>query len=374
MSFMRALRIAASGCACCLALIACGDEGGNDGKDPHAEIELWPIPTAGSVVPIMNPRAADVPSGGAGQFSGSPRDAAVPSDPVAEEDAGPPDPDRSFFDPEQVYLFGTLSEGACYRDAVAPVEAPSDAVVGFACDANESTGWIRPTDGRLLYTDGQLQDTVVVFTCDGCTKVTAGDPYPTDPLANDDRIELPCPGAALRIGYQLAPNGRVYHLCNDGWYDQDGDRIPTREAYLIVHLGPDDTALLSNNVLDLTSGEMAPLSGLADLDPLAARALEDGYWIAIQSSATEPTELWHVALDGTATQLGTYPPLPANQSGPYGAKLDGQGRLFQMARDTTESSRDTIVRRSIDGQSQVVYDEADDPLVKIHISSLFTGP
>ena len=36
--------------------------------------------------------------------------------------------------------------------------------------------------------------------------------------------------------------------------------------------------------------------------------------------------------------------------------------------------QDIIVRRTLSGESQTVLDEALDPLVKIHISALVTGP
>ena len=62
------------------------------------------------------------------------------------------------FDPANIYLAGTLQEGACYRDAIASWTCPSTAVTGFSCDFdNNSTGaertsaQIRPSDGRLLY-------------------------------------------------------------------------------------------------------------------------------------------------------------------------------------------------------------------------------
>jgi len=36
--------------------------------------------------------------------------------------------------------------------------------------------------------------------------------------------------------------------------------------------------------------------------------------------------------------------------------------------------QDIIVRRELSGASQTVFDEAANPLVKIHISGLVTGP
>jgi hypothetical protein len=81
-----------------------------------------------------------------------------------------------------------------------------------------------------------------------------------------------------------------------------------------------------------------------------------------------------VAFDGEASALGTYPDPPdMQQIGAYSA-LDGEGRLVQFASDLSESFRDTIVRRSVDGESAVIYDEVNAPVVKLHISQLFTGP
>jgi hypothetical protein len=85
-------------------------------------------------------------------------------------------------------------------------------------------------------------------------------------------------------------------------------------------------------------------------------------------------ELWQIDFDGGTRVLGAYPPPPANQNATYQAKLDGEGALFEMASDTSASFRDTIIRRTLDGGSDVVYSEGWKPLLKIHISSLVTGP
>ena len=55
-----------------------------------------------------------------------------------------------------------------------------------------------------------------------------------------------------------------------------------------------------------------------------------------------------------------------------GSSIDG-GALLQIASGPMVLE-DTIVRRQVQGSSQVVYDEATMPLVKIHISYLITGP
>lgn len=81
-----------------------------------------------------------------------------------------------------------------------------------------------------------------------------------------------------------------------------------------------------------------------------------------------------MSFDGAASKLGSYPPLPANQYGASSAKLDAEGLLYEFAHDDREAFRDTIVRRSVQGASEVIYDEIYNPRVKIHISNLITGP
>ncbi|WP_233561876.1 hypothetical protein [Sorangium cellulosum] len=52
---------------------------------------------------------------------------------------------------------------------------------------------------------------------------------------------------------------------------------------------------------------------------------------------------------------------------------EATGALLQLGQGPMVL-QDVIVRREIGGSSVVVYDEADGPLVQIHISGLVTGP
>ena len=65
-----------------------------------------------------------------------------------------------------------------------------------------------------------------------------------------------------------------------------------------------------------------------------------------------------------------YPKLPADVTGGYHHVLSGDDELYQFA---SRDGRDVVVRRTLGGASEVVYDEGDH-LVKIHISDLVTGP
>jgi hypothetical protein len=364
--------------ACALVLHACG--GDDLPGDPKAVVELWPIPSQG------RPPPPPTTAGSAGS-SVPPRQPFVPPATVfdsgigSDEDAGPPmdpDPTLALLDPEQVYLFGTMSEGTCNRLAIAPVLAPDHALVGFACETTVE-GVIRPSDGRLIYSRWSAGSYLVhAFHCDGCVYASSRTPYPASPIANDEWLPAPTcatPGATV-TDYAVAIDGEIIIGCSDrSWYRGDGAQIAGIAGAPNPLLGHGGSALVSDGVVDLASGMLAPFDGLGDRAWLTTRVREDGYWIAAQpmDDPAVPPELWKIAFDGTATLLGMYPSPPPNQQAYRGYKLDGVGRLVQFARSLNSSS-ETIIRRDIDGASEVIYDEADDPVVKIHLSSLFTGP
>lgn len=88
--------------------------------------------------------------------------------------------------------------------------------------------------------------------------------------------------------------------------------------------------------------------------------------------------LWLIRADSAAELTGLYPPPPAGtilRTQVRGSTvLSADGELFSIATESANPGRDLIVRRTIDGTSEIVYDEDDDPLVKLHASSLVTGP
>lgn len=72
--------------------------------------------------------------------------------------------------------------------------------------------------------------------------------------------------------------------------------------------------------------------------------------------------------------IGSYSPIPAGSSVVEASSaLDGCGALLQMGR-APMFINDTIVRRQVQGTTQVVYDGATMPLVNIFTSHLITGP
>ena len=55
------------------------------------------------------------------------------------------------------------------------------------------------------------------------------------------------------------------------------------------------------------------------------------------------------------------------------ARLDSSGNLFQEGYGPA-TFEDVVIYRGLNGFSEVVYTEATNPAVKLHISSLITGP
>ncbi len=402
--------------------VACHEDGAWQGH-----VDLWPIPREG------NDRV-DLGGGDAGM------DATVPDD----------DP-RSYFDARQVYLVGSLTPGACFRRAIAPVLQPDDAVVGFNCLANLSTAQIRPTDGRLFYVE---RGDLYMFSADLGGAAVSNLSYPERPLDNDVVVSLPaCPGQTGTRAFKLSASGVLFYRCGENWYDGDNTFVAMLSD-TVLQVGLDGSALTENGIHSFASsadamdaavpdaavpdaavndvgddaavndagddaaandagadaaandagddaavhdagdaGQLTADAGMSQSAPsltpfvglpagariLASRTVLDGYWIVLSvPTDASAAELWHVDVRGHASLVGSYPALPANQylfsSIEFGSQLDGDGALYQLAAYTTEGSRETIVRRTLQGESSVVYDEGDDPLVEIYSSSLITGP
>jgi hypothetical protein len=311
-----------------------------------------------------------------------PADAAAgPADAAAGPDAPgwPLDPAAPLdpFDPNAVYIIGTLTE-YCSSGAIAPVNPPDRAVGGLHCHSLTDYTHIRPTDGRLLYNIVSATDAAFrVFRGDG--PVAIGGPLPDDPQANDELVPAPrcadIDGGRVS-GLLVAPDGATLHRCNGSWFDASG-AVMALDTPPILQLGPAGTALRDEYITEFATGENAWITAFEPTFAVATRARADGYWyVHAPGEAHEHVQLWHVALDASATLLGTYPAPPAHQQLLLsGAKLDAGGRLLQIAQDMREPFRNTVVRRSLEGESQVLFDtKFPQAGVNFHGFKLVTGP
>ena len=295
-------------------------------------------------------------------FDGTRTSAPVVAAIRAEERVARHDVPNGVFDPGEVYLFGTTSEGACYRDAIAHWSTPEVAAAGFDCYADDRTAQIKP-DGYLAYKN-TFEDVLREFHCDGCPGFGRGTPYPSNVLDNDPKlVTASCDKIS---GFLIGITGARLHSCNGAWYDEAGKVLPITQP---LAYGRRDKVLTSSSIVDIRTGALTPISGMPG-NILATRvATPSGFWVA---AGTEP-DLWEISEDGVAKKLLTYAPAPMGYRSSFGARLDGKGNLFQMGQGPMVFE-DVIIYRGRDSVSRVVYTEATNPFVKSHISSLITGP
>lgn len=267
------------------------------------------------------------------------------------------------FDPKEVYILGTLKPGTCGRNALSHWSTPDHVVLGLGCAAGRDTAAIRPTDGRILYAD--QGDGVRRFHCDICPWVPDSDPR--EPYIANDPIINSCPGQADYDLVLIAPDiGHLYH-CAGTWSDALGEPRYAEEFGELLHLGHDGWALTETGVVNLENGSFAGFIDLPASDLIAVRAdPAGGFFVATRD---EP-ELFHVGLDGHVVSMGHFPPLPPESTAYSDAALDACLALYQIGR----APEDVIFRRAIGDETRIVYTEATDPIVKLHISELVTGP
>ena len=110
------------------------------------------------------------------------------------------------------------------------------------------------------------------------------------------------------------------------------------------------------------------MSGAAD-DAARRAAVRFGFAFA------DPELLKTALTHGSAKLEGTYPPVPPAVAFAfaYSGKLEATGALVQFG-IPLQGSDDVIVRRTLEGSSEVVYDEVTNPLVWVSTSALVTGP
>jgi hypothetical protein len=326
--------------------------------------------------PFIDLDAPEVDGGGA------PSGVAEAGNGGAAEGNVKPDPgepsfsDLSELDPDEVYLFGTLVEGQLGVDALAHWREPNVYTVGF--DGSVSARFIKLWQGQLVYTLFNGQGIRISIPELQSSLKPIDLKYPAEPLKDDPIVSTPpCPaeGHGPQV-FATSPDGRLIYRCPDlDWYEDgtkvwvSGDDGPEP----ILSFGYDGVLLLAGpSLMSLEDGEPHPIQGLGSSKVLTARASMGGFHVVLTPEMGGDTaELWSVTPEGGAERIASYEPSPAGATDFGRAVLAGNDDLFQLARS---EPYDIVVRRSRDGESEVVYTEADDPRVKMHGSTIFTGP
>lgn len=308
-----------------------------------------------------------------GELSGAPA-------PISDEQRS----DYEIFDPGAVYLFGTVIEGSCGNDAIASPLSPDVGSIGFECNANVAVdnAKIRPTDGRVLYLVG-TENVLREFHCDGACGAGPKGYKGLDTLFNDPVLTAPgCPDDKVDK-FDFSSDGARYHVCKSerAWRNEAGEVVFENGDGNTVLGFHSSGVVLSSSFSDLYLHDLNDVAQAPVHVPppqnrafLAARPTSSGFWIVYGSSKlTDPLELWQLAFDGTLMQVDGYGVPPEGITVNLAGILDAEGQLWQEAKGV-DGIDDVILRRTPGAEAaEVVYDEANDPLVKMEISSLFSG-
>jgi hypothetical protein len=289
------------------------------------------------------------------------------------------------FNPDCVYLAGTLHEGISGLDAIVHPSQPQKVVGGFSWDLSNDAR-VRRTDGRLVFEDVEK---LLVFKDDALGSASSvpyfgtGVLYPPNARANDDVVVTPaCASLPSHIKTPslagvFPDDGKAIYRCYDGALFLEGSSSVFMANDRIVAPGANRTLLVRAGLRKLalhpSAGAEIPLPALPDHDIAVARFVDDHFIVALfKGPAT--AERWHVTLTGTTMRIGAYQ-LDANPMSPavlwQQAKLDGTGALYAFTRRGIPAI-DQIARYTTTSAPAIVYDEANKK-VKIHISALITG-
>jgi hypothetical protein len=295
----------------------------------------------------------------------------------------PPAVDLSHLDADDVYILGTLSEGACYRDAVAPWNNPHVGAMGLPC--NNTLLGINPVSGRIIYStyEGQ-KDNLYELVVDGYAHGSDSYDYPGDPSANDVFIGASCSHGG---GFVSPDTGDILDYCcvekPCRYLWTDGSEFEREVGEMeIVHLGRGGTALLReltspSHVLD-AEGAIVPITGALPPAFSAIRSHADGFRVLTAESSQDSGDhasLYHIGFDGVSAKLGDYEDAPATLDLAFNCVLGANDDYFCQATDRAIVFNDQIVRGTLGGTTTIVFDEErDQPTVKLHISYLATGP
>ena len=272
-------------------------------------------------------------------------------------------------DPGVVYLLGTLDPSQPLP-VLCDLREPDTYAVGFVGGHDVYKTIIG---ARGMYYQIQFELAVHRWGADLVTDVPADQlVYPTDPGENDPVVvNLACP-ASSPLDFHVGPTDRVVYRCgNEGWFERGTllhDGIEN-----MLGLGNGNLAVMEEDgsyfVTDLGSGERNPLNGITGI--YAVRAADTGFLVAGFNGST--TGLWEVAADGSADLVGRYPALPAGVNTPQEYELDANNDLFEIDYADETLLTQVIVRRSLDGDREIVHDERENPKVWIGHLALVSG-
>jgi hypothetical protein len=354
----------------CLTLVHCAC-GGSDRPPPLPDQidpdTLGGEPSGGAAGSNQVGNAGNSNLGGAGNGTGEPK---------------PPQVGAGTWDPEQVYLYGSLASGvSCDYRVIANVNTPNSYVTGFPCEAPAAPAL---HDGKLYYVH-QLDRTLRLFVPDTSSDSTPNlSLYPETPAVNDDVI--PTAGCTGMYEIMASPDGFLAYNCMFGqpWYVMGTDDLLLDGGIALLALGNDGIALLgalplnpgAHRVQVLPGGPVTVITGLPehpDNKIAAVRSHEGGFRLAVFIGIPGmPTrhELWEVSAAGAATLVGEFV-IPDGVNG-----VDVRGGLEPngaFLKPISIGGSRGIYRVTTEGEGAIVYDETE-AFLKYGAQRMITGP
>lgn len=282
------------------------------------------------------------------------------------------------FNPEKIYIFGTIAEGSGSY-AISTVDDPNLYMLGFY---SPDERMLEILDGKLLYKNSGSSG-IRTFGPDVVSSLKPVDiDYPDEVLRNDPlMVSPPCLAEDDGpTGLFSSPDGRLIYECPDEVWYEDGKAVYDASDKFgnVIAFGYDGWTLLDESslaIMNLADGQQHTIDGLdVSIHIIAKRATPTGFHIVLTSKTGADTpELWNVTTDAVAERVGIYPLPPVGRDPNSWGVLSTDDALYEIG-SGPETFQDIIVRRTLDGDSSVVYDEDTDPRVKLHGSTIFTGP
>ncbi len=279
-------------------------------------------------------------------------------------------PSSLALDPEEVYAVGALGNDAA-KWALVQLSDPEHYAIGFdfLFDPSNAVLHMQGLYYILLTEPGLRRFELDLFTTAAPSSIT----YPKGPADNDPILDTPgCdPDSGAGPGdLKSGPNDQLIYRCPGGdWYELGGGTEPVYTGGYLHALGNAGTALTGSfGVVTLPDGAVqGPSPAISGGELVGVRAIPSGYLVAVFPLLEVP-ELWEIGLDGSAFMRGTYPEQAEWVSGGLAAGvLDASGALYQQGGGK-------VLRRTIQGEGEVIYDSADHPVTLPANAPLLTGP
>jgi hypothetical protein len=311
--------------------------------------------------------------------------------------------DCSNLDPDKVYIYGYLQESTDGLNAITDPVNPTQFCVGFTgLDNGEG---IITEQGTYIYSENL---TFYLLNQEPLNDI--GDSternweYPENVIDNDIGLFSATASGCSYIGFMMMnpSNGDIYYRCesdaintqtSEPYYEYSGETpiAVTSDGSILFRDSPPSDLILVDESLNET---LIPVDEVATTTVryIAAKLYthpvsgSESVWLLVEQIVLGLAELSRWSLDLTTLEItdeGGFTDLPSDTADNWGAKLDGNGELWQIQRT---GSFDMIIRRpllSSGTPAEVVYTEADDdggswttqetPFVRIFSDKLVTG-